>query len=105
MQFRLCLGFLVGRETDTCRLRVDRRDPDGTVVPYLDGAGVKAREATGGGFCRSFSGSSSHSNGLGSTGFRSISTERSEHASRGVCRTSAQNRAQRQSDVVPASHA
>jgi hypothetical protein len=49
VQFGLCLGFLVGRETHTYRLRVDIRDPDGTVVPYLDGADVKAREATGGG--------------------------------------------------------
>jgi hypothetical protein len=49
VQFGLCLGFLVGSETHTYRLRVDIRDPDGTVVPYLDGADVKAREATGGG--------------------------------------------------------
>ena len=49
VQFGLCLGFLVGRETPTYRLRVDIRDPEGTVVPYLDGADVKAREATGGG--------------------------------------------------------
>ena len=49
VQFGLCLGFLVGRETHTYRLRVDIRDPDGTVVPYLDGADVKARQETGGG--------------------------------------------------------
>ena len=49
LQFGLCLGFLVGHETHTYKLRVDIRDPDGTVVPYLDGADVKARQETGGG--------------------------------------------------------
>ena len=33
VQFGFCLGFLVGHETHTYRLRVDIRDPDGTVVP------------------------------------------------------------------------